>query len=205
MTRQELNRVRTLLAETLLMHVFTLQSLSWPRSWSLRRAHSRSFAWSCCFKMLISSWVSSEVTFVFFLTLEASQLADHFPSRFCCSTTNVWYGSFSADWGLTSGVDGWLRLVDEGFSAPGFTYKSRRYKFIKTIACLHIDCDNLHFPPIYLNSKLQFSKKATSLQFYSHSAMRLFPVQTASVNKTAISLYFSCRLLAIYLYEVFNH
>lgn len=151
------------------MHVFTLQSLSWPWSWSLRRAHSRSFAWSCCFKMLISSRVLSEVTFVFFLTLEALWLADHFPSRFCCSTKNVWYGSFSADWGLTSGVDGWLRLVDEGFSTP------RRYKFIKTIPCLYIDCDNLHFPLIYLNSKLRFSEKATSLQFYSHSAMRLIP------------------------------
>lgn len=123
----ELNRVRTLLAETLLMHVFTLQSLSWPRNWSLSRAHSRSFAWSCCFKTLISSRVSSEVTFVF-LTLEASRLADHFLSLFCCSTKKVWYGSFSADWrlasgvdwGLTLGVDGWLRPVVEDFSAPGF-------------------------------------------------------------------------------------
>lgn len=128
MTRKELYRVRTLLAETLLMHVFTVQSLSWPRSWSFSRAHSRFFSWSCCFRRLISSRVSSEVTFVF-LFLEASRLADHFPSLFSCSTKNVWYGSFSADWRLTSGidwgltlrVDGWLRPIVEDFSPTGFT------------------------------------------------------------------------------------
>lgn len=103
MTRKEsVEPSKNVTCWTLLRHVFTLQSLSWPRSGSLSRAHSQSFAWSCSFKMLISSRVSSEVTFVFFITLEASRLADHFPSRFCCSTKNVWYGFFQL-------TEGWLR------------------------------------------------------------------------------------------------